>query len=301
MINYLMLLSLAFILILSAGSTFAMDDSSDLQNRLSGTIHMEPYMNVFRRYDSDPEEMFKFYGKALGFEQLMTFDIGGGTKVARFQAGDSQVKLSGFVPNRTYLRNDISEATGLRLLTFFFQDQQTLEERFRTNGFPVPVFESVPGLNRKRAIVRDPDGMWVELIIVKDAEMCKGIEIGLVVSDLDKSREFYGKHVGLKEMPPEKDIFLNTTKYPFKNGSTVVSLRCFGPGLPADTGSGGIQYVVADAHKVDRLARANNLVIDQPLNLMKGFALLTIWLDDPDGIINYFAQVGVKEEPVSGR
>ena len=28
---------------------------------------------------------------------------------------------------------------------------------------------------------------------------------------------------------------------------------------------------------------------------MQGFALRTIWLDDPDGITNYFAQVGVKE------
>ena len=43
------------------------------------------------------------------------------------------------------------------------------------------------------------------------------------------------------------------------------------------------------------MAKARKIVIDQPLNILKGFSLLTVWLDDPDGITNYFAQVGVKE------
>jgi hypothetical protein len=32
--------------------------------------------------------------------------------------------------------------------------------------------------------------------------------------------------------------------------------------------------------------------IDQPLRGLRGFDLRTIWLDDPDGVTNYFAETG---------
>ena len=81
-------------------------------------------------------------------------------------------------------------------------------------------------------------------------------------------------------------------KYPFRHGATTISLRSFGKALPADTGSGGIQYVVSDIKAVEGLAKAHKVTIDQPLNTMGGYSLQTIWIDDPDGITNYFAQVG---------
>jgi catechol 2,3-dioxygenase-like lactoylglutathione lyase family enzyme len=254
-------------------------------------------MNVFRRFEANVEAMNSFYGKVLGFEQLMTFNLGGGTKVGRFQVGDSQVKLSGIVPDRSYHRGSVADATGLRLLTFFFPNQRDLEERFKAQKLDLPIFKSIPGTSKSRALVQDPDGQWVELIILPDADASayRGFEIGLVVSDLAKSRIFYRDFAGLKELPPEEDTFFHTKKYPFQHGSTIVSLRCFGPDLPADTGSGGIQYVVSDARAVEKMAKDRNIVIDQPLNILKDFSLLTIWLDDPDGITNYFAQVGVKE------
>jgi hypothetical protein len=182
-------------------------------------------------------------------------------------------------------------------LTFFFPNQRDLEERFKAQKLDLPIFKSIPGTSKSRALVQDPDGQWVELIILPDADASayRGFEIGLVVSDLAKSRIFYRDFAGLKELPPEEDTFFHTKKYPFQHGSTIVSLRCFGPDLPADTGSGGIQYVVSDARAVEKMAKDRNIVIDQPLNILKDFSLLTIWLDDPDGITNYFAQVGVKE------
>ena len=218
--------------------------------------------------------------------------------MARFQVGDSQVKLSGIVPDRKYHHGNVADATGVRLLTFFFTDQRDLEEKFKDHGLSVPTFNSIPGTGRSSAMVQDPDGQWVELVIVPETEKsaCRGIEIGLVVSDLEKSRTFYRDFVGLEELPPEDDTLFHTKKYPFRHGSTIISLRCFGKGLPADTGSGGIQYVVSDTKSVEKMAIERNIVIDQPLSILKGFSLMTIWLDDPDGITNYFAQVGVKEE-----
>ena len=291
-------LLLLFLIITAMGLTVTVSFGQNNPSDRSGTVApllIQPSMNVFRRFDADAGAMYLFYGKVLGFEQLMTFNLGGGNRVARFQVGESQVKLSGKVPDRSYYRGKISDATGLRLLTFFFTDQHTLEKRFKENGLKIPVFKAIPGTGRSSSLVQDPDGQWVELVIVSQEEeaLCMGIEIGLVVSDIARSRKFYRDFVGLEELPPEKNTLFDTDKYTFRHGSTTVSLRCFGKNLPADTGSGGIQYVVSDAKRVDSMAKLRKIVIDQPLNIMKGFSLMTIWLDDPDGIINYFAQVGV--------
>jgi len=69
-------------------------------------------------------------------------------------------------------------------------------------------------------------------------------------------------------------------------------LRSFGKDLPADTGSGGIQYVVSNVELVDALAQARHVPIQQPLSGLRGFDLRTIWLGDPDDITNYFAETG---------
>ncbi len=268
------------------------------QEKSVSPLLIQPSMNVFRRFEAEPEAMYNFYGKALAFKQLTTFNVGAKTDVARFQVGDSQLKLSGIVSNRTYQRGEIKGATGVRLLTFFFTDKHALEERFRSQGLAVPVFNPVKDTARSHALLKDPDGQWVELVIVPDSEKaaCMGIEVGLSVSDLEKSRAFYREFVGLEELPPEEDAIFQGKKYPFRHGSTVISLRCFGSGLPADTGSGGIQYVVSNAEAVQNLAKERSITIDQPLSTLPGFSLLTVWIDDPDGITNYFAQVGAMEK-----
>ena len=59
-------------------------------------------MNVFRRFTAEPKAMYEFYGEVLGLKQLTTFDVGKNPNVARFQAGDSQLKLTARTPNRQY-------------------------------------------------------------------------------------------------------------------------------------------------------------------------------------------------------
>jgi catechol 2,3-dioxygenase-like lactoylglutathione lyase family enzyme len=146
--------------------------------------------------------------------------------------------------------------------------------------------------------VNDPDGQPVELVVVPGAaaETLGEIEVGLTVADLDRSRAFYSGFVGLEELPPVADERFGVTKYRFRHGATTISLRSFAEPLPADTGSGGIQYVVSDVDLVDELARARDLSIDQPLQGLQNFALRTIWLDDPDGITNYFAETGASRQ-----
>jgi hypothetical protein len=41
---------------------------------------------------------------------------------------------------------------------------------------------------------------------------------------------------------------------------------------------------------VDALAKERGVAVDNPLQGLRGFDLRTLWLDDPDGITNYFAE-----------
>jgi hypothetical protein len=43
---------------------------------------------------------------------------------------------------------------------------------------------------------------------------------------------------------------------------------------------------------VDAKAKSRGIAVEQPLNKLAGFDLTTVWLNDPDGVTNYFAQVG---------
>jgi predicted enzyme related to lactoylglutathione lyase len=134
----------------------------------------------------------------------------------------------------------------------------------------------------------DPDGQWCELVIGGDPTH---FEVGATVTDLDRSRAFYLGLVGLEELPAVETAFGKT--YRFKLGSksaNVLNLWAAHPGAAANTYTAGIQYVVSDVESVDARAKAQHVTITQPLGPF-GQGLRTIWLADPDGITNYFAQI----------
>lgn len=270
----------------------AQEQTQAPQLKSTAEIMTQP-MNVFRRFAGDGKPIYDFYGKVLGLKQLVTYNLGGNTSVDRFQIGPTQLKFSTVVPNRKYQKCAVPEATGLRLLTFFYPSWASIQEKFRANNLQVPELRPIPGTKRSSALIQDPAGQWVEMVVAPDepAATYDQIEIGLVVSDIDVSRRFYRDFVGLEELPAVDDPVFKTKKYPFKRGSVIVALRCFGKGLPADTGSGGIQYVASDVQKVQDLAKARQVKIDQPVATLRGFSLRFVWLDDPDGITNYFAEI----------
>ena len=264
------------------------------KNATAARVLWQPSMNVFRRFEVPAEKMYEFYGGVLGFKQLSTLNVGNGGGVARFQAGAQELKLTRRVANRSYQSGGVGGATGLRLLTFIFADEAALKARFAEHGLPLPEFTDMRAEKRRTALVMDPDGQPVELVIMPGAseQQIASIEVGLTVADLARSRDFYRSFVGLEELPAVDDERFGTKKYSFRHGATTISLRSFGKDLPSDTGSGGIQYVVSDVEFVDALAKQRQVKIDQPLQGLRGFDLRTVWLDDPDGVTNYFAETG---------
>ena len=271
--------------------------STAVQAETAAPLLWQPSMNVFRRFSVDRAKMIEFYGEVLGLEALPTFNLGGGSQMTRFLVGTSEIKLTTTVPGRQYQAGPIDEVIGLRLLTFFFPDEAALVARFAAHGYPAPEFHGARGGTARAALVQDADGQWVELVVVPDAaaEVFDRIEVGVTVTDLERSRAFYRRFVGLEELPPVHDTLLGTTRHPFRHGTTTVNLWTFGAGLPVDNGSAGIQYVVWNVDGVDALARARHVTIDQPLRGAFG-TLRTIWLEDPDGVTNYFAETARARE-----
>ncbi|MEO8259711.1 MAG: VOC family protein [Acidobacteriota bacterium] len=254
--------------------------------------------NVFRRFAVDVAKMKEFYGDILGLKPLPAINLGGG-QMTRFHAGASEIKLQASAAESQAPTGGVRDVTGLRVLTFFFPDEAALTARFKEHGYPAPEFRSrTSGGTARVALVRDPSNQWVEAVVVPGApaETYDRLEIGLTVADVETSRAFYRGFVGLEELKPVEDALLGATKYPFRMGSTTINVWSFGKGLPANKSSAGIQYVVGNVDAIDARGKANGIKIDRPLSDFSA-ALRTVWMSDPDGITNYFAQVARRTPP----
>jgi len=253
-------------------------------------------MNVFRRFPAEIRaKMIDYYGKVLGLQALTPIQLTATQQMILFRVGGGgQIKLAtGLTPGRKYHPGGgVNDATGIRLYTLTFPDEAALTARFTAAGYPAPAFKDIGG-GRGAALVKDPGGFNLELVIDPTAspQTTGGVEVGINVSDLQKSRAFYRDFVGLDELPPVKDAFLGVTKYPYRHGETTVALWSVGKDLPADTGSAGVQYVISNIDAVNANAMARHVTVETPLGGVPGFNIRTVWLNDPDGVTDYFYQL----------
>jgi catechol 2,3-dioxygenase-like lactoylglutathione lyase family enzyme len=253
-------------------------------------------MNVFRRFPRDKTEaMIKFYTEALTLKSLSPIQLTSSQQMLLTSVGKAQIKLSaGQQGNRKYnLEGGVKGGTGIRYFALSYPDKQTVLDRFAAAGFPAPRFQD-QGNGTQAALVEDPGGFPIQIIIRPGAKdgANDGVGVGISASNLEKSRAFYREFVGLDELPAIQDRLLGLTLYPYRNGETTLYLYHAGDNLPQDNGNAGIQYVVTDAPMAAAKGAARNIAIETPLNKLTGFDLVTVWLNDPDGVTNYFAQVG---------
>lgn len=248
-------------------------------------------VNVFRRFSSErTDKMREFYGDVLALPVLPSTALGGGAMI-RYPIGLSEVKLFPTMPSPPNTAA-VNAAIGVRVLTFFYADQRALVQRFTTAGLPAPQFKS-PSSHAgatAAALAQDPDGEWVELVIKPNAsaEDLARFEIGITAADLEKSRAFYRDLMGLRETGPVRDELLGTNKYTYTHGTNTINVWSFGADLPKDAQTSGMQYIVWNASGVNDIVQARGATVDRPLSAPG--QLRTIWLFDPDGISNYFAE-----------
>ncbi len=253
---------------------------------LPASLMTQPSVNVFRRFSVDRAKHLAFYADAIGLQPLNALNMPGGGRMALFHIGASQFKFTNAAAGRAEPSGPVLDVTGLRVFTYFYADENAVTKAFTSHGYPAPEFHGPPG--HHRAMVTDPDGQWCELVIGGDPAH---FEIGATVADLDRSRAFYLGFVGLEELPAVETAFGKT--YRFRLGpasANVLNLWAAHPGATASTYTADIQYVVSDVEAVNALAKANDVKITQPLGMF-GQGLKTVWLADPDGITNYFAQI----------
>jgi catechol 2,3-dioxygenase-like lactoylglutathione lyase family enzyme len=262
--------------------------------------------NVFRRYPREQTaEMVRFYTEALALRSLQPIQLTATQQMILTGVGSGQVKLSaGQAGNRKYdMAGGVTGGTGIRYFQLTYPTEFLVNSRFEKAGFPLPQFKD-RGDGTKAALVTDPGGFPVEIVIKPDAKdgSNDGVGVGINVSDLAKSRAFYREFVGLDELPPVEDKLLGLTLYPYRRGETTLYLYHAGDNAHPDNGSAGIQYVVSDAPLVDAKAKhRGGIAVETPLNKLAGFDLVTVWLNDPDGVTNYFAQVNRSVQPASNR
>ncbi len=285
-------ISLLFVGVAAAG-TYA-QSAAPATATTAAPYFVEQSMNVFRRFNGDGAKTLEFYGKVLGFG-----DVGAIGGVSRFLVGNSQLKFTRAGANTNFTRGAINDAAGVRLWTMWFADEDALTKRFTASGLPAPAFKTVDGV--RSALVTDPDGEWVQLVVAPNApkETYGQLEIGIAANDLEKSRAFYRTFVGLKELPPVKDQVLGVTKYPFRHGTTTISVWATPGPKPTNRSLAGIQYVVKPVDPIWALAQERQIPVEQPLAPTLG-TLMTTWLFDPDMVTNYFAEIRGPQRPAQG-
>lgn len=284
------LLACTFLLVVLVAGPYAQSPAPPAATT-AAPYFAEKSMNVFRRFNGDGAQTLQFYGQVLGFG-----DVGAVGGVSRYQVGPSQLKFTRAGANAKFTRGGLHDAAGVRLWTMWFADEQVLTKRFEANGLPPPAFKTTGGV--RSALVTDPDGEWVQLVIAPHApqETYGQLEIGIAANDLEKSRAFYRTFVGLEELAPVKDPVLGVTKYPYRNGSTTISVWATPGPRPTNRSLAGIQYVVKPVDPIWALAQARGIQVETPLGeTMPG--LVTTWLLDPDEVTNYFAEIRPRQRP----
>ena len=255
-----------------------------------------PSANVFRRYPRDKTEaMVKFYTGALALKSLSPIQLTATQQMLLTGVGHGQIKLSaGQQGDRKYdMGGGVTGGTGIRYFRLTYPDKKTVLDRFAAAGFPAPKFARQAD-GTEAALVKDPGDFPIEIVIKSGAKdgSNDGVGVGINTSDLERSRAFYRTFVGLEERAPIKDKLRGLTLYPYGRGETTLYLYRAGDNAHPDNGSAGIQYVVSDSPLADAKAKARHIAVETPLNKLKGFDLITVWLNDPDGVTNYYAQVG---------
>jgi len=276
------------------------------EDQLNGTaIHLfrQDSMNVFRRFPRDmTEQMVNFYVNALALRSLNPIQLTSTQQMILTGVGTGQVKLSaGQQGNRNYdLSGGVKGGTGIRFLRFTYPDEEVVRQRFIDAGLEAPEFQTIGRLERG-AVVVDPAGLTIQIIVrpVAADHSDDGVGIGVATTDLLASRDFYRDFVGLHESTAGRDRLLDISPWTYTHGETTILLYEIDEGLLADTGSSGIQYVVSDAPFVAAMADHRDVPVETPLNRLTGFDLTTIWLNDPNGVTNYFAQVGPRTPPIT--
>ncbi len=244
-----------------------------------------------------------FYAGIVGMKELPPLDTPDGAKMHRFQSGTSTIKLLAYPTPPPQNPGGINAEVGIRLLTLTMADLDPIAAAVAATGKPKPaILGKVKG--QRILFIFDPDGNQVELLESAPDAPAKASDratVGLTVADVEKSREFYGKILGLKEQP-SRPLFgsAGPTKYTFEAGQSIIKFWSMDKPLPSHTGKWdaalGLRYITflvkdVDAAKEELVKRGATIAME-PFDFAG--VVRAMFLSDPDG--NYIELASIKRK-----
>jgi catechol 2,3-dioxygenase-like lactoylglutathione lyase family enzyme len=248
---------------------------------------------------SDPSATCAFYRDTLGFTELPSMPLGGGSVQHRFRIGRHWIKVNQLARPPEREPGGVERAIGIRLLAFLLDDIEPVIARLDAAGrkhASVPV----PGRSGLRIeVVKDPEGNVLELIGLgqpRGDQFTARMQIGLTVGDVERSRHFYGELLGLPEEPSMPLGGELGTRYAFTFGATTIKFWSLRRELPVRTGKpserAGLRMftaMVEDVYQVHAELSAKEVPIMSPPTDFGGVARI-MFAADPDGNWIEFAQ-----------
>ncbi len=246
------------------------------------TQFTENSFHAVRHFTGDGQKTLEFYGPILGFgEPRAVGDY--------YEIGTSQMRFAKAPADATFTKGALTDAAGVRLWTMWFEDEAALAQRFVDHGLPPPPIRDVEGT--RSLFMKDPDGEWVRLMILRGAakEQYEHLEIGVATRDLEKSREFYRSFLGLEELRPVLDQELGIMKYMFGHGRTTIGVYSTGRTKPFNRHLAGFHYPVMSIDAVATLAQQRGLAV-APIGSGQLPGPGTIAVYDPAEVMNAFSE-----------
>jgi catechol 2,3-dioxygenase-like lactoylglutathione lyase family enzyme len=240
---------------------------------------------------SDPDATCAFYRDVMGFAEQPSLPLGKRAMQHRFRVGGHVLKCNRLAEPPAREPGGVERAIGMRLLAFIVDDLDALLGRLDAAGkkhstLPVPESSTF-----RVAFTKDPDGNVLELVGLKQPagdKLRARLQIGLTVSDIERSRHFYGKQLGLPEEPIMKVGGTVDVRYGFTWGTTTIKFWHVPGELPRQTGApndhSGIRMFTAMVKDMDA-ARAELVARDIPIVMeteLPGVARI-LFFADPDG------------------
>ncbi len=238
-----------------------------------------------------PNETIAFYRDVMHFEALPSVPLGRDLTQHRFRIGKHLVKLNQYASPPEPQSGGIERAVGMRLLAFILDDLEATIERLQAGGHRFDWFPGAESLPYRVGFTRDPEGNVLELVgLARPAgpRLSTRMQIGLTVSDVERSRHFYGSVLGLKEERPMKVGGAVGTRYGFTWGTTTIKFWGLPEAPPLQTGPpekrAGIRLFTALVRDLDlahdELAARNVPIRVEPRTLSDVARLL--FFADPD-------------------
>jgi catechol 2,3-dioxygenase-like lactoylglutathione lyase family enzyme len=230
----------------------------------------------------DADQATKFFAEGIGLAargEARGGAAGVAMRMLLFTAGNSTVKVRVYSQPPAKLPADIAARNGLRVLTIPVERLDQVVARLKRLGFEVT---DVKQAGKTRwTLARNSDGAAFELVEAQ-AGAARELEIGLVVPDFAKAREFFTGVYGAQELPETTSRVLPGEKeLRFTTGATV--FKCWAPKGERESDTSkipdvlGFRYVthnVRDTQALHDALTANGVEVAAPLASHQGVASL---------------------------